>query len=353
MARDDAASAERLMRDALALQESTADTPRDEIAKTLNNLAVVCEMTGKMGDAETCYRRAYKIALATLPASDPFVTTSRENLEEFCKARGLPVERPAPPASSPPAVETTPDDFAPEPEPEPASEPALAPAPAPAPAPALAPAPAPESPAPSPRSAVPIPAPVPKPAPKTGGSRLIMAGVIGVIVVGLVIVAARMWSAPSPASNIATPVATPAPEPTPAPGPTPAPDPTPAPVVTTKPEPPRPVTRGMLPTVRSAQVCRSLVTRGEWTCTEASSTVPPGTLYFYTRVTASADTTVEHRWYLRDRLHQRVELRIGSNQSGFRTYSRTTITAERAGPWKVELRSADGRVLHEENFVVR
>ena len=109
----------------------------------------------------------------------------------------------------------------------------------------------------------------------------------------------------------------------------------------------------MLPTVRSAQVCRSLVTRGEWTCTEASGTVPPGTLYFYTRVTASADTTVEHRWYLRNRLHQRVQLRIGANQSGFRTYSRTTITAERAGPWKVELRSADGRVLHEENFVVR
>ena len=199
------------------------------------------------------------------------------------------------------------------------------------------------------------------PPPKADGSRLIMAGVIGVIVVGLVIVAARMWSAPSPASSIEAPVATPAPEPapasepaatpTPAAGPTPAPPP--APAVTTKPEPPRPVTRGTLPTVRSAQVCRSLITRGDWTCAEANGTVPPGTLYFYTRVVSAAETTVEHRWYLRDRLFQRVQLRIGPNQSGFRTYSRTTISPERAGPWKVELRSADGRVLHEENVVVR
>jgi hypothetical protein len=113
------------------------------------------------------------------------------------------------------------------------------------------------------------------------------------------------------------------------------------------------VTKGPLPGVRSAQVCRSLVTRGEWTCDEVSGTVPPGTLYFYTRVASAVDTTVEHRWYLRDRLHQRVQLHIGPNQSGFRTYSRTTISAERAGPWKVELRSADGRILHEDNFIVR
>ena len=66
-------------------------SPREEIAKTLNNLAVVCEMTGKLKDAETCYRRAFKIATASLPASDPFVTTSRENLEAFCTAQGLPL----------------------------------------------------------------------------------------------------------------------------------------------------------------------------------------------------------------------------------------------------------------------
>ena len=94
-ARDDAAAAERLLREALALQESTAGSPREEIARTLNNLAVVCEMTGKMADAETCYRRAHAIATATLPPSDPFVTTSRENLEQFCSSQGIPLERPA------------------------------------------------------------------------------------------------------------------------------------------------------------------------------------------------------------------------------------------------------------------
>jgi hypothetical protein len=70
-------------------------------------------------------------------------------------------------------------------------------------------------------------------------------------------------------------------------------------------------------------------------------------------VASATDTTVEHRWYLGTRLLQQVELRIGANQSGFRTYSRMTIIAERAGPWKIELRSADGTVLHEENFIVR
>src|SRR5262245_5656332 len=90
--REDNASAERLLREALELQELKPNTQRDEIAKTLNNLAIVCEMVGKLGDAETCYRRAYKIAVASLPATDPFVTTSRENLEEFCKANALPLE---------------------------------------------------------------------------------------------------------------------------------------------------------------------------------------------------------------------------------------------------------------------
>src|SRR5262245_9805969 len=122
VARADAASAEQLLRDALALQESTPDAPRDEIAKTLNNLAVVCEMTGNLKDAETCYRRAHTIATATLPASDPFVTTSRENLEEFCKAQGLPLV-PAPAAARPPLessepVEQTPAPLPPSPAPE-------------------------------------------------------------------------------------------------------------------------------------------------------------------------------------------------------------------------------------------
>jgi hypothetical protein len=49
-----------------------------------------------------------------------------------------------------------------------------------------------------------------------------------------------------------------------------------------------------------------------------------------------------------------VQLRIeASPGTGYRTYSRNTISSERAGDWRVELRSADGTVLHEERFTVR
>jgi hypothetical protein len=74
---------------------------------------------------------------------------------------------------------------------------------------------------------------------------------------------------------------------------------------------------------------------------------------FFTRVASPRDTTIEHRWYRDERLHQRVPLRIGANASGFRTYSRTTITADRAGTWKVELRTQDGQLLDEKTFSVQ
>jgi hypothetical protein len=76
-------------------------------------------------------------------------------------------------------------------------------------------------------------------------------------------------------------------------------------------------------------------------------------MYFYTRVASPRDTTIEHRWYRGDRLHQRVQLRIRPNPSGYRTYSRTTINADRSGTWRVELRSADGQLLQEETFTVK
>lgn len=80
----------------------------------------------------------------------------------------------------------------------------------------------------------------------------------------------------------------------------------------------------------------------------------PGLLYFYTRVNASNNTVVEHRWYRDERLSQSVDLRIqASPGSGYRTYSRRTVSAENAGNWRVEVRTKDGTLLHEERFVVR
>jgi hypothetical protein len=106
-------------------------------------------------------------------------------------------------------------------------------------------------------------------------------------------------------------------------------------------------------TIAEAQLCRRLST-SDWRCDPVSSPVEPGVLFFYTRVKASNNTTVEHRWYREDRLRQSVELRIqASPGSGYRTYTRRTVSAENAGNWRVEVRTGDGSLLHEERFIVR
>ena len=80
----------------------------------------------------------------------------------------------------------------------------------------------------------------------------------------------------------------------------------------------------------------------------------PGQLSFYTRIKAKTNTVVQHRWYQGSQLRQSGELDVQANPTaGYRTFSRHTIGRNEAGDWRVELRSRDGRVLHEERFVVR
>jgi hypothetical protein len=106
-----------------------------------------------------------------------------------------------------------------------------------------------------------------------------------------------------------------------------------------------------MPTVVTAQLCTALRV---WRCEAADSQVPPGPMFFYTQVKSATATTIEHRWYQGDRLRQAVQLRIEPNPgAGYRTYSRNTISRESVGVWRVELRSADGAVLHEVRFTVR
>ena len=106
-----------------------------------------------------------------------------------------------------------------------------------------------------------------------------------------------------------------------------------------------------MPTVVTVQLCTAL---RDWRCEAADRQVAPGPMFFYTQVKSATVTTVEHRWYQGDRLRQTVELRIQPNTvAGYRTYSRNTISSERVGVWRVELRSADGAVLHEAYFTVR
>ena len=77
-------------------------------------------------------------------------------------------------------------------------------------------------------------------------------------------------------------------------------------------------------------------------------------MYFFARVKSPTDTVLQVRWYRDDQLRQQGELRIGANQgAGYRTYSRHTIAGAGSGAWRVELRSPDGQLLHEERFTVR
>ena len=92
----DYGAAEQLLRAAAELQEASLGPLHPELANTLNNLGVVYEVTSKPDDAERCFRRASTIAAAVLAPDHPFVATSRKNLEDFCAARGITVDPPAP-----------------------------------------------------------------------------------------------------------------------------------------------------------------------------------------------------------------------------------------------------------------
>lgn len=100
----DLASAEELLEKAAQLREAELGALHPDLANTLNNLAIIAEKAGRPKDAETFYRRAVAIASASLAPDDPMVGASRQNLEEFCRAHGLPIDIPA--VIQPAAAET-------------------------------------------------------------------------------------------------------------------------------------------------------------------------------------------------------------------------------------------------------
>jgi tetratricopeptide repeat protein/DUF2914 family protein len=347
----DYASAERLLREAADLQEASLGPLHPDLANTLNNLGVVCEITDKPADAERCFRRAYEIATAVLEPDHPFVATSRKNLEDFCAARGIEVEAPAPPR--PPAVDVAREVVRQtEPETEPPTEPQIEPQIEPTKVPAqrsMDQAPRPEA---ATRSSRPIP--------------------MGALVAGgllVILLAATMWFR---SNDGAPPAASPAPTATARPS---EPRPVEQKPVEPKPLEPKSAERKPVeskpiepkasdvpkaktppPVVLDVQLCRDLgkggPATGGWRCDPVSSPAAPGRLLFYTRLKAPTATTVQHRWYRGDRLRQTVELAIRANPvSGYRTYSRNTVWE--SGEWRVELRTRDGAVLHEERFTVR
>jgi Protein of unknown function (DUF2914)/Tetratricopeptide repeat len=315
----DYVSAEQLLREAARLQEAGLGPMHPDLANTLNNLGVVCEITKKPDDAELCYRRAYAIAAAVLDPDHPFVATSHKNLLDFCEAQGRPVESRNPPQAA-------------------AAEPARPPSPA---------------------SSVAPERPPDRESRRPAATRPLVIGALGVgALVVAMLFAIRPWrpsEGPLPRSSAPAPEAVPV-------APISVPTGSPANTATAQSravETPITPIPGM-PTVAVAQLCTELSTGGSasapgaWRCHPPSFPVGPGRLFFYTRVKSPRDITVQHRWLRGDDLRQAVELRIRPNPTdGYRTYSRQTVDNRGVGDWRVELRTQDGILLHEERFVVR
>ena len=354
----DFASADQLLRGAARIQEEELGPLHPDLANTLNNLAIVAERTGSSSEAETLYRRAAAIAAAAFPSDHPMVVASRQNLEEFCRASGLPIDLPAVITS---ARDTDPEvnAFASK---RPADKHPIRPvnagiiakaAPPPSGAPRLNPDVG------ATTALQPLP---PAPAPRRASHSLewVAAGVV--VLAAAVLLTLRPWSsrdasAPvqrsEPAAALSAEAMPPriAESPTrPAPveqaGPPAAPRRDDRPVVPNKPTPAGGIT------VATAQLCRTLSTSGSsWRCDPVGPSAAPGRMVFYTRVRSPRDTAVEHRWYRGDLLRQSVMLRIqASATEGYRTYSRLTLDD---GDWRLEVRSADGNLLHEQRLAVR
>lgn len=343
----DHAAAERLLREAAALQEAILGPLHPDLANTLNNLGVVCEIADNPVDAEHYFRRACAIASAALPADHPFVATSRKNLEDFCAARGKPVKLDAisVAVNGGPIVRPA------------GTEPQAA----------------------QPGSPVRT-----RSERRATLTRPVVAAVIAAAALSGFGTAVWLRSAdrsdreastsrqasPSIQASSREPSTTgepsehrmiePESEREPVEGRPAGPPPTPpGPASSEREEPrptaPRPNAAAAAPVVSDARLCRELSTSGsEWRCVPPPDPLGPGPLSFYTRLRSPAPAVVQHRWYRGGRLHRTVSLEVGANMGeGYRTYSRSTVDARRSSDWRVELRASDGTVLHEERFVVR
>jgi tetratricopeptide repeat protein/DUF2914 family protein len=367
---DDLAFADELLRGAARIQEAELGPLHPDLANTLNNLAVVAEKTGRLGDAETFYRRAVAIAAASLPVDHPMIAASRQNLEDFCHARGVPIDTPAFVASSARDTAAGLDASAPE---GGAARAAETPADVRAADAGLTmeAAPPPSGPPwPVPRQRTPT-ASEPLPPSPPGVSPSLAWAAIGMVVVLVTatVVLMRPWS--SRETSTPAPTAEPTTPPHAAAGALPpraGPPAMPAPIEQARPPtvvppgddrdvttqtPPAPSRSSGAINLVTAKLCQTFSTRGaSWRCDPAVDPVSAGPIVLYTRVRSPRDAVVVHRWYRGDTLRQSVKLTIRANATeGYRTYSRQTVHG--GAYWRVEVRSAKGDLLHERRFAVR
>ena len=332
----DYSEAERLLRDAAAKQELSLGSLHPDLASTLNNLALVCERTNKLDEAERGYRRAHAIAVASLSPGHPFVTTSLKNLVDFCAAHEIPFWKPPAAASDDETSSPEPKaDASPQPQAEAPPEPVL-------------------------------PAYTPGRTLRPRTIAVVTLGVAAIVAIALAVqrrgttdtsdpvpqVQNRSSANDTPPTSATTPAVIGKDQPTVTPER--SADTTPAPVE--RPNPPETNITPASVSVMNAQLCSALERQGspDWQCAPVNSDSQPGTYFFYTRLLTNAATTVEHRWYRGERVQQVRRLRVTASPGrGYRTFSSNTVSPERAGDWKVELRGTDGTVLWEKHFVIR
>jgi hypothetical protein len=347
----DLASADDLLQRVAHIQEAELGPLHPDLANTLNNLAIVAETTGRMSDAESFYRRAVAVASASLPANDPQVVSSRQNLEAFCRDHGVSVDAPAAVA---PALDR------PEPESHAVADPDLA-ADEKTPTDVHAAQTAP------PPSVTSFPAPRPAPAvanrsesaPVRMSRTLVTVAIAVAVLVAVTLLVMRPWSARNTPQPVAAAKAT---EPAPA-----QPPPVRAPIeqaqpstagsprdgvrdVTTKPGARARSAGGM--TLVTSQLCRTFSTAGgAWRCDPVEKSVAPGPIVLYTRVMSPHDAVVVHQWYRGNALRKSARLAVRANSTeGYRTYSRQTVQA--GEEWRVEVRTPDGYLLYEQRLAV-
>jgi hypothetical protein len=290
----DYAAAEEHLREAAVLQEASLGPLHPDLANTLNNLGVVCEINHNDGEAEHCFRRAYANATTVLKPDHPFVATSRQNLSDFCDARGKRVDE--------------------------------------------------------------------QPLVRSRFIRPLAIGGVGPALMLIVILAAvRPWLNSSGQARSAPAIVSDSPREIAAPQAALSVEPLALPKQTKKTsedhpdgETARRTTEASAPmrlTVVKARLCADLE---DFACDPPDTPVPAGPLFFYTQVKSTGATTIQHRWYRNDRLYQSVPLHVqASTRDGYRTFSQSIMTGESAGSWRVELRTEDGVLLHEERFSVR
>ena len=340
----DYASAREYLRQAVGLQEASLGPTHPVLANFLNNLGVIYEREGKAAEAEDCYRRAYTVASAALAPDHPFVVTSANNLREFCHARGLPFDTIGSAVASASLADYAAAESVPPPGPIAGTTP-----------PDRMPADGrPETPT--------------HPAGVAAGveqetstkhsdsmARLVLAGLIigGLLAAGVIVMQSRSGTrtakqterTASARANRSKPAAKARSVP-------PRGEAAREPVSGANRDAPGNVAASA-PALAAAELCRTLQTGNNWRCAPATGTLRPGVVFFYTRLLSQTDTTIQHRWYRGSQLHQSVTLRVHANpRAGYRTYSQTTVSPARAGDWRVELRAANGAVLHEERFTV-